>query len=457
MKVRAADYNKRLSQEVVDEIINNLLVNLDEFSSIACLDGAAYGVDILCKTCTITITQCAREHLIQNLVASQAFAEQILGGNVTPKYHIHDKSWDGKQRIQLQPGISAVNVRRVYGEAESFDISPYILEGLVGVDSGSGFYYLVLDGEFVENPNKIAVLTPSNAYVKTQEINNYPYRDGDGNWRVALGKGAPTPPSAVDDEYNIQHCEYMFVDVDMECEEDVEGEIRAFYPNSNQMIPYAKDPEVVSEGVVRYWFHPWVLLNDAFKSEGANLSSGYPQFSHLLQAIDFRCVSEEEALPHIIWKDLENCEYIYTTDTGLAVEIVDAEKGIIQVDPDYFSCGDCACSSEVCRCHPRYSRSIKIYYKTDPSILGYDEWSGFISEGIAHLAAAELPLKSCKCNVGSEGFIYEAQQPYNKVKQIQSGNSTTTFIDPKVGQLYGQLVFREKLSRVPKRRKARQI
>lgn len=447
MRIDALDYDRNLSQDIVDEIVNNMRVNLDEFSRIACLDGKAYGVTTLCSDCSIEIDRCARIHLVKELVGAQATAEKRLHSDVTPKYHVYEKLWDGSQKITVKPGVSAVNVRRNYGDPTTVSISPYILEGVVAEDSGDGFCILKLDQTVVENPNKILVRTTEDAYVKTQQINRYPKRHADGDWLVALDK--PEIPSNGCDgrEYNIQHCEYMYADFTPDCEE---GESALpFYPNSNQFIPMAKPIQDLGGGEFRYWFHPWVLLDSAFIDEGADLSKGYPDFSHLLQSIEFRCVSEIEAVPTIYWLDLDNnCIATFTADTDVSVKVWDSEKGILLIDPAYFRCSSCGCTQTNCRCGFRAAMKIKVYYRTDPHNIDLDEWSGFISEAIAHLAAAELPIAACNCNIGNEGFIWKAQQPYNKSKHIVSGGSETIIVDPKVGQLYGQLVFREKLARV---------
>jgi len=46
MRVDVSDFDMRLTQAQVDEIINSLLVNPHVFSEIACLEGQGYGVPL---------------------------------------------------------------------------------------------------------------------------------------------------------------------------------------------------------------------------------------------------------------------------------------------------------------------------------------------------------------------------------------------------------------------------
>lgn len=448
MRVDVSEFDMRLTQAQFDEIINNMLVNPHVFSEIACLEGQGYGVTTLCNTCNIKFNRCVIKHLVNNLIASQTAVEQKLGASITERYEVYDELWNGEQFVMVKRGVESVGYRRSYGAATSYDISPYILTGLSATDSGSGYCLLTLDSDFVKNPAKIAVRDENGVKIETQSINGYPKKVS-GDWVVALGKGGPTAPACAG-TYSIQHCDYMYVDVE-NCATATD-ELLPFYPNSYQIIPMAKKPEAVDANTTRFWFHPWVLVDEAFQDSGVDLLKG--EFYKLLSSIDFRCVSEVAAAAEITWLDMDDdCLVAYTADTDLAVKIKDAEKGVLLIDPAYFRCKSCNSPCSACSCNYRAPLRLKIYYKTNPTLVDLDGWIPNIKEAIAYFTAAELPVASCNCKV-EEGFIAEAQKPYNKVRQTAYGD---TIISPQVGTLYGQLMFLEKLKDVKKKKSLKQL
>ena len=438
-------FDRSLSQDRVDEIINNLIVNLSVFDDIACMDGMTYGVHTLCSNCSVDFTACLRSQLLQQLAAAQFLAEGEVGYEVTPRYQVYEERWAGSKIIQVRPGILAVNVARAYGDPTSYDISPYI-ELDVPITSGDGFCIATLDQELVENPLRVMLRDENGGGVPTVEQNGYPKRDVDGNWQVVLKNVS----NCADEEavYNVQHCNYMIVDVpdeDMVCEEG--EEYLPFYPNSNQFIPMAKDPEQ-KVGFVRYWFNVYTLLDEAFAEEGADLARG--QFSRLMRTVDFRCVSEAEDLPSFNWLQRdENCAYEYVADTAIAVKILDAKLGTLLIDPAAFRCSACANSEPACTCTPKVPLNIRIAYKTDPTVLGYEPDLEAIRMAIAYKAAAELPLKTCNCTPDKmkDTFVGEAKSPTHKVRQTGAGVITES---TNIGKLYGQYKFRENISDVKK-------
>jgi hypothetical protein len=87
-----------------------------------------------------------------------------------------------------------------------------------------------------------------------------------------------------------------------------------------------------------------------------------------------------------------------------------------------------------------------MYYKVSPEVFDKRGDMEYVRQAISYLAAAELPEKTCRCDVAQYGFIAEAKESYNKVVV---GPQTTT-IYPKYGTRYGQIAFVEKLNLVQK-------
>lgn len=451
MRLDVYSFDSNLSQSAFDELVNGLLVDVHDFSEIACLEGKGYGVTTICNSCGITINDCARRKLVEALIAAQATTEELLGFDLTPHYHVEEFFWGGERRIQLQhPGIATVNISRSYTTVGTYPISPYVIDDVPMIDSGNGFCIATLDGTVVKNPNEVWIRNvDTGERAATQQVNGYPKRVA-GNWQVAMSR-TPAAPACNDGEtYGAQHCKYMLVDIpnNLVCSG---GTILPCYPNSNQLIPLAKPVEAVGSDY-RYWFHPWVLVDSAFADDDVSLVDG--EFYKLLEEITFKCVKDVTTAPVLTMQGLDDlgCQVEFEVSEGdVVLTIVDAKNSVLEVYAEDVHCPLCGRWVMSCGCHQQYPFKLRVYYKTDPSVLGMYPYMGALKDGIANLVAASLPLSECNCPLDPEdySFIAKAQKAYTDVR-INPVTGTESW-NLKFGNLHGQLVYAEKLSTVPKK------
>lgn len=433
MRIDRYDFDSSLSQDTVDEIINSLSIGIDDFSRIACLDGRAYGVVTACDTCDLDLNACIRSHIIRLLASSQQTAENMIGYRITEGYHTQEILWDGKTQILAGfRGIEAINVRREFSTVEGygpFEISPYVLTAITVTDSGNGYCETILDGSIVKNPNRVTFRDDDGKVYRIHSTVK-PRRNGSGNWIVAFDNQI-MPPCTVISPINVQICDLMILDVP----EYEDCEVVPVYPNSNQIIPMAKEPEDIGSGIIRYRFHPWVLVDDAFSDETVDLESG--EFYKLLQEVEFKCVEDVACDPFITLRKYDGSVETYeVTEEDLNLYLLDGETGVIRID--YHPC------SAWCNGIPI---KITFCYKTNPDVLELHHDLSYLNEAIAMLAAAELPISTCGCKI-EKGYISDAQKPFTQVRVNALTNEAV--VNEKYGETYGQLVFKEKISRVTK-------
>jgi hypothetical protein len=423
--------------------LNNLLVDATVFSDIACLWGRAFGVHTECERCDLNINYCVRKNILENLVKAQDIAERELGYSLTPRYHSQTITWDRKwstgrnSKIRLQlpfPGIELVNVIQQADPIEALEsvsVNFALIEGVpLTTAVGEKYCIATLDSEFVENPNRVTLRSGSKVFTQDPQATEFPRRDVDGNWEIAIIR--ISDPDVCDEDIDAYHCELVYVDITPpECE----GEIVPVYPGTTQHIPVAKPVETLENDDLRYWFYVWELVDPAFGDETVRITQG--EYYKLFQTISFLCVHDVESLPTVVCNTGCGCgEDDPNTDCELI--IVDPVNGVVELCCESSPCGcGAGCS------HPK---SLTIHYKTNPDILGFDSASYSLKEGISYWAASILPLESCRCKI-EHGFIRDAQKAYTEIRvNPLSGEEIHNL---KHGNLYGQLVFSERLNGAP--------
>lgn len=428
MRIDRNVIDRNLSQSEIDLIVNRLIMNLNEFSGYACIDGQACGVTIPLSDCKEELNHCVIKHLVELLISAHELVEKRVGYDITPQYHIEELPWKGRSRIlTLRPGIEALHVKQSVSDVlASVSISPFIQENLPAQEI-DGFVYVSVDRDLVQNPERIVVRDNAYQSYKIQKRPGYPKINGT-NWEIALDRGA-----TVDKTYHAQHKSLMYVDVPTQL---CEGSLLPVYPDSMQIIPQALAPEVVLDDLdaqigTRHWFHSWNLG----KSEFDSIDLEYAEFYKLIESVDFRCFYEETIEPVVVFYEDNGCTRVLKEETGvLDIELIDAYNGVVAV--------------RYTGTNPYLSEFIRIRfgYKTNPALLGYND-TYLLQEAVANLVAAELPLSTCRCEIET-GFIHAAQQPYTdiRVNPITGEN----IINLKHGNLYGQLVYEEKMRRANK-------
>lgn len=415
---------------------NNLLTGMEEFSRIACLDGRGMGVITACEECSLNFNTCIRRRLLENLISNQEEVERILGYNLTPRYHEEEIVWDGtSNRIQLNwPGVVEMNVIEDFNIIDAmYDISPFVIEDAPITDSGSTYVIVELDGTLISNPRYAVIRNSlSNHTYQQQHIDNYPRKDGDGNWLVALEKTPPFGTFSV----NVQHCNKMRLTIETpECD----GDLVAVYPDTDDIIPFS-DPPVVDGDNTTYWFYSWSMVDPDFSDEIVDLESA--EFYKLITQVQFACITSTESLPVVT--TIENCsEGLAEHDDLIIVESIYGRSSTIRV----------RASTESCEC--KFPLKMKVYYKTDPfAVDGVTEGSLLaVQEAIAWLTAAELPMLSCGCPLPEKGggFIAESQRVYGDARV--NPFSGETIFNVRYRSLHGQLKFYEKMSKAFQSRK----
>jgi hypothetical protein len=439
---------------------NNLLVNEEVFSDIACLDGRMFGVTTHCDSCELELNNCLRSHIFNNLITAQQVTEDRLGYNLTPRYHTYEfevRALDKHEKIRLlldHPGVAKMNVKQEISTILSnVAVSPYLMTGVAAIDDGLGYCKVVLPTSVVDNPTNVLLRDSSTQPIPTAEMGGYPKRVG-ANWEVAIGSA----PCAVG-TYSVQHCKLVYVDIPtatscLNClgVANPAAEILPVYRGTTEFIPLAKPIETVGANK-RYWFYAWSLADKAFRNESINLAKA--EFWKLYPSIDFVCVQEVTAGPDVVCPKKCNCGYdrviadpcaLPPIVSDITTEILDAHDGLVELCPTKTLCS--------CKLEGGENIRVKLYYKTDPSVMGLDRELPNISRAVAFFAAANLPNSFCGCSI-KVGFIFESQQTTADAK-INPFTGETVFII-EFGNTYGHYMYANLLAKAPKFTKLKRI
>lgn len=439
MKTTRYNFNSGMTQDEIDSIINSLSVDIYEFSKIACMEGRAYGVKTLCDECDYDLNTCVRNNLIKALVAAQGLAESELGYNITPRYHTQEiTSWRGAKIQTDFPGIESVNVMQEFSEIVDFgpfDISPYMIEDIeITQDISGNFCVAHVDATLITNPSKVIIRDENNRIYPQSIETGYPRKEA-GEWLIPLSPKTMNPACDSELQFNVQHCMYMILETAIPV---CDGDLVPVYPGTNQIIPMAKPLETIdgTPDTYRWWFHPWVLVDEAFYGEEVDLSAA--DLYKLMQTIEFRCIEEVECAPVVTYMtQCDACEFPTYEDVSVDaadIRIVNAKNGILRISLNH--CAECT----------GHAVKVRFCYKTNPLYVNMREEILYIKDAIAHLAASELPLTNCGCTVPSDSFIGRAMSAYVDIRINPVTGETVT--NTKYGNLHGQVLFKEKLSKV---------
>lgn len=448
MKVESTTFNDSLTQDEVDSIINALAVSYDKFAVISGLFGRAYGVQVMCDRNDNLFNECARHKVMEHLAKAHNRAQYDLGYDITPQYHYEEIDYKTSEHLKLKrPGFAGfVQLTITAAAMGAQNVDPYLITDVPLVDSGSGYTIAQLDATIVDNPNSIVLVdaTTGGRY-NPQMVTGFPKRNG-GNWEIALDNTL-LPTEIGSKTVNAYHCKLIKVDIPAEALTAGQT-LHPVYPGTNQIIPYAKAPEDLNPGT-RLWFHSYVLVDEAFAIEGADFRGGNygPDFYKLLPTIEMKIFEDTAKLPELSYRQAPDCTDVALAEntnetpvfTDVTVEgynILSDIHSIIEMFPDHSQALLDNVGNPV-----RY----KVWYKTDPSVLGYEGDYQAIQDAIAHLTAAELPLKVCNCVLDKDGFIQISQQSYSQVR-ISITNERVENLEH--GNLYGQKVYETRIAEV---------
>lgn len=414
----------------------DLLLSMEEYATIACMDGRVFGVTTANERCDFSLNPCIRDYLRRALANNQALVERELGYDIIAKYHVDEIEWDGRERIQLENrGIAALNVTKKSVKIGNFVVPPYIIED-VPLEELDGRCVIRVSMDMVDNPGLIMVRNSSGVIIDSQSGSGFPKREN-GEWVIWL-EAQYVDGATVD----IQHSNYMCLETDAP---SCAGVLVATLPSRpSETVSFAKPVETLENDKIRLWFRPWSLIDFGFRAdEEINLLD--MEFHKLTDTIDLYCVSDYLTPPRTASRQEGCCgsedgDVVYATDMVEAT-LLYADRGIVMLKKtDKW---DARCSTPI---------KIQIAYRTDPALMNVP--TDTLKEAIAYLTSAEAPLNSCGCTVSS-GLIFEAQQAYTDVRFNPVTGETKANL--KYGNLHGQLVFAERLAKVKSARKTIRI
>ncbi len=405
-------------------------LNRSGFAELAGLDGLAHGVKTVVDQCDHNIPHTSRRLIDKALINSQELLEKEVGYSFTPRYRSEELLFRGQEIIyQVYPGIRAVNVKEKATLVQELEINHYLNQSMLSTEI-DGMCVITLDGQYYADPSDAVIRGASNGAVyKPQSVNGYPYVDAYGNWKVVLDK-PHVPPCAI--ELSVAHARYAWIDV---TGLDLTGCI-LIDPQSGKTIPYMVDENIPNKILVYFWD----ILSNGFERRGADMSKN--EYYKFLTSVNLVRI-EDEVQPSIVTFIDGETLLIDTDDAYTTVELLDAGRGMVRVSID----------PSICTPTTRKVKSITIFYATDPSLVGVEleRYSYDIQSAIANKVAAEIIPGDCNdCKI-QNAFIRQAQQPYSEIRinQVTGEN----ILNLKYGNLYGQLVFGEKLASLPTKKR----
>src|SRR5689334_15543855 len=233
------------------------------------------------------VNQCLRDSVWKTLRTVTDEAENFAGFNFSRRYHKVKTSWNFGGVYQVRPGVEIVSKQPSWRHVELDDvpIDPFLLHDIdvVSVDSR---YVAQVPTSVVDNPNDV-ILRRSTDYGTYSPDPNYRPRRVGSNWEITLDNSVV--PYTIADQVDVQSVKYVFVDIQLPTLNA--GEI--LYPvfrGTTQIIPQAKSPQDLGEGVFRYWFYIYTFVNPEFYNNPVNLVNA--EYYKLLESIDFQAYSE---------------------------------------------------------------------------------------------------------------------------------------------------------------------
>lgn len=406
-----------VTQDVLDETLNNLVVTMEDFSSYACTDGRMYGVSTLADGCDYVLNGCARSAVVRGLIDVNRRVETYLNYAVGVRYHTETLPYNDIITLS-NPYLAAIGQSlgyEVFTEGTDIAVSPFLQTSHV-TQSGNGYRIASFPFSY-GNPMAIIFRDPNNMrLIEPVREQGFPRRMN-GMWEVAL------PMSATN--VIIQHTAKAFVDVMGVLPSE---KVVPFYRNSNQKIPFVRQ-ELISGGV-RFWFNIWVLLDNMFFEEGANFTQ--LEYYKLVESIDFKKEVIIDNVPVKFTFYTDTCSGEQEERVADCVSVISYQDSILRLDYD---------TVEWCRkTRPDY---VTISYKTDSRLYAGDTNVPAIVRAVSHLVAADLPLSVCGCEI-KDGFVKAAQKPYTDIRiNPVTGDMVQNM---KHGNFYGHLVYNEVIS-----------
>lgn len=401
------------------DLLNNMPVSLQDFATLACMDGRAHGVKTFADTCSYELNDCVRRSLINRLIDANQAVVNYLGYWPILRYHVETIPF--QQRFKLAwPLLDLLNLVRVLTPINSLSQVPvnYYLETNIALTTHSSYNTLAIPISYGD-PNQLIFRHPT-SFVRyfPQDRFGYPQRIND-EWIIAFDTNVT--------HVSIQHPNLVYVDVSS----TITNLVPVYYNTQLQIKPVKV--EDVDNITRRYWFYVWQMLDPAFFDQGADLTK-----LELYKFVPFISFMQETFEPFSIKAIYnENLAAVNTT-----TDVKDVQK--FKIVNDLLSLLEVDVVENRLNCTSTKPHYLQIAYVTNPSLYKNAIPHHDLVRAISHLVAAELPLSVCGCEI-KDGFIATAQKPYTEIRiNPVTGDMISNL---KFGNLYGQLVYSEVLHR----------
>ena len=417
MYVTSSILDLPVSNDRLFDMFNDLVVSLADMSAYACMDGRAYGVQTLADSCDYELNHCVRAALINRLIDANHAVVDYLG--YYPRLAHHVETVPYREKIKLRyPFLDMLHTVRQLTPVPTLaqvPVSPFLATN-VALDTTDSTKSLLTIPVSYGSPTQLLYRNPSNySLIEPLSLYNYPQRVAD-TWVIAF------PPSIT--HVTVQHPQLAYVDIVSSL-----SNLVPVYANTTLRIqPQRVDK--LDPITTRYWFYVWQLLDPMFFQEGADLRQH--EYYKLVPFIAFAQETLETFSPKLVYSDNITAPNptVKVLDPSDVV-VLDERHSIVSVKPR-------ACSPTK---EPVY---LQVAYTTHPRLYEHAIPHHELIRAVSHLVASELPLTVCGCEI-KDGFIATAQKPYNEIRMNPITGEMIS--NPKLGNLYGQLVYAEILNR----------
>lgn len=447
--------------------INELPVNLLDFALISCMRHRVYGAKIFgSTTCeeACCLNDCARGQIWRLLFGVQQHVMAKRRITASPAYITEDVSIDDRaMSFMTKLGwIESVDVTESFQFLETAFISPFIINEVDVIQNPStSVYEAYLDRTIALNPlatmlHSVADLYDGVSYELFPWNSDQVRPSEDGfYWVMECPDTVGALVADPDRSAALQDYELMYTEIDEPSSGEIE-DVVALHPRSNQILPFAKEPErVLSQGTWRwrFWFYSWTMAKPEFNNEILDLTTS--EFYKLYHDIELY-LRVETTTPATVYIDPDLYEVPTTglepmTDsTELALcRIKNAEHGLIQFREVELE--EDGTYKYICSAAAGWRYKVGVNYKINPEAGMFNISTEEMRRAIVAKAAAGITLESCFCDCHSNDYISEMQTSFTDEKINPFTGSVA--VNTKYGHRLGDLMFAEMLNELKLKQK----
>jgi len=444
--------NRRFTVANVEMTANQLPVNLLDFALISQMRHRVYGVRIFGIDADeegTFLTDNARNEIWrtlfnvqQNLLAKKRITAAPIYLTETTLLNPSSRAFTARFGA-----IESANVVETLTLVTNLTLSPFITSSVTLTDAGD-FVEARFDKTLVLNPQRVMLRhATTHAQMPWQLRAGYPQIDGD-DWVMACGDTVTSDGIST----VLQDYEYMIAETAAVDGVDID-DLVVLHPNSQQILPFAKPPEVVGDNW-RFWFYSWTLSKPEFSRDMVDLVEG--EFYKLYTSLPLYKRVESEELATVYIQPVFNAGSTTPMEdtTALAIcRVIDHQAGVLQygevvevtpeTDPPTYKYN--LVGSPYGK---RYK--IKCYYKVNPDYEGglLNISTEEVRKAIVAKVAADIPIELRTRYWGTvldghEDYITQMQKKYTS--EYISPVSGALAVNLKYGSKEGDYIFAEML------------